>query len=127
VLSLLVLFTACASAPRQDREPIAFGDRTSRNEVSARELQSVSAGSAFEALRRVRPELLFQRSTKTPADAYGGYAVVYLDGKLQGSLDVLNMIPVDAILGIQYLSGVEAQTKLGKFHSGGVIDVRTRR
>ena len=127
VLSLLAVLTACASAPRQDREALTFGDRTSRTEISARELQSVAAGSAFEALQRVRPEFFFQRPTKVLNDPYGGFPVVYLDGRLQGRLDVLYTIPVGAILSVQYLSGIEAHTRFGKFYSGGIIDVHTRR
>jgi hypothetical protein len=126
VLLLLAGLTACASAPRQDREGLTSGSWTPRAEVSAKELQTSGAVSAFEALRRVRPELFLERPTKTLTDPYGGFPVVYLDGRLQGTLDLLNTIPVSAILGVQYFSAMESHARFGRYHSGGVIDIRTR-
>jgi hypothetical protein len=126
VCSLLALLTACASAPQEDREPRPFALSLSRQSITAKELQSSGVGTTYDALRRIRPEFFIRRMPATFTDPYNGYSVVYLDGQLQGSLDLLNTIPLNAILSIQYMSGTEAHAHLGKYHPGGVIEVHTR-
>src|SRR5256885_15576366 len=127
MLSMLALLAACASAPHGDRESDSFAQRTSRVFITAKELQSAGVGTTYDAVRRIRPDLLTRRAVVALDDPYRGFAVVYLDGKFQGSIDLLNTIPVEAIAAIQYLSGREGHSRYGRYHPGGVIEVDTRR
>lgn len=127
MLSMLALLAGCAGAPQGDRESNSFAQRTSRVFITATELQSAGAATAYDAVRRIRPELLTRRAVVALDDPYKGFPVVYLDGKLQGSVDLLHTIPVEAIAAIHYLSGSEGHSRYGKYHPGGVIDVHARR
>jgi hypothetical protein len=127
MLSMLALLAACASAPQEDDEPSPITLSSSRVQITAKELQSAGVGTTFDALRRLRPEFFLRRSTSTFTDPYNGYSVLYLDGHLQGSLDLLNTIPLTSILSIQYHTGTEAYARLGKYHPGGAINVKTHR
>jgi hypothetical protein len=127
MLSMLALLVACASAPQEEGEPSPIPLSVSRVQITAKELQSAGVGTTFDALRRLRPEFFFRRGTSTFTDPYNGYSVLYLDGQLQGSLDLLNTIPLTSITSIQYHTGTEAYVRLGKYHPGGAINVRTRR
>jgi hypothetical protein len=125
-LSMLALLAACASAPHEEGAPSPVTLSVSRVQITGRELQSTGVGTTLEALRRLRPEFFIRRGRSTFTDPYNGYSVLYLDGQLQGSLDLLNSIPLLSIISIQYRSGTEAFGRLGKYHPGGVIDVKTR-
>jgi hypothetical protein len=96
--------------------------------VTAGEIEASGTRNALDALRRLRPELLIRRNDAVAsADPYRGYAVVYLNGVLQGGVDVLGTIPVAAITEIRYVSSTAGADRFGKRHPGGVIAVSTRK
>jgi len=96
--------------------------------VSTDELLAVQdVGTAFDALRKLRPEFLIRRGPPMPTDPDAGYPVVYLDGQRLGGLNTLQGIPLSSIVEIRYLRTAAAVEQLGKSHPGGVIAVSTRR
>lgn len=83
--------------------------------------------NALQLLRRLRPQFLARRADPKPGDSEDGYAVVYLDGILQGGLNTLQNIPVSFIAEIRYLKAAAAADWVGRPHAGGVIAVSTFR
>ena len=96
--------------------------------LTTNEIEASGTRNALDALRRLRPELLTRRNDAVATvDPYRGYAVVYLNGVLQGGLDVLETIPVAAITEIRYVSSTAGADRFGKRHPGGIIAVATRK
>jgi hypothetical protein len=123
----LTLFEACATLPAQDDGATLYGGETSRTVITARQLQSASFTTTQDALRMLRPLLFTQRAPFAVRDPYRGYPVLYLDGQLQGGLEMLNTIPLNAVRSIRILSSNEGHALFGRFHPGGVVEVNTRR
>lgn len=130
----LTLGTACAAssqAPLQQPAPASRMETQTggRNDVvKQEELWEVrDVGTAFDALRRLRPEFLTRRASAVPTDPYQGYPVVYIDGQRLGDLSTLHGIPLRSIIEIRYLRMAAAAQQLGLTHPGGVIAVSTRR
>jgi len=131
-LVAVALFTQVGSALAQSvpagqakLRPATFGRA---NVVEQEEIRTADAGpSAYEAIRRLRPEYLTRRATPQPGDGEEGYPVVYLDGIRLGGLETLKNIPLDTITRIRFLRASEAAQWLGRTHRGGVIAVSTIR
>jgi len=135
-LAALALEAGCRTAVPLANGPTTAA-RSSALEPGTRGPASVLLGSeiqtppdintAYDAVRRLRPEFLTRRATPLPADPYRGYAVVYVDGVREGPLDMLQTIPARAVVEIRFVRASEAFDAFGVYHSGGVIAVRTRR
>jgi hypothetical protein len=129
---VLVLQAGCMGASQARFEEPAPASRMetqtgSRSDVvDVDELQAVQgAGTAFDALRKLRPEFLTRRAPSMPTDPDAGYPVVYLDGQRLGGLNTLQGIPLSSIVEIRYLRSAAASERLGRNHPGGVIAVST--
>jgi hypothetical protein len=95
--------------------------------IGSAEIEATHAFTAYEAVRRLRPDLLTLRAAFKPGDPDGGAPVVYLDRVRQGGLEMLESIGAGAIVDIRYLGASAANDLVGAFHPGGVILVRSRR
>jgi hypothetical protein len=126
-LSALTLLEACATLPVQDDNAKPFGAETSRAFITARQLQSTNVTTTQDALRMLRPLLFTHRAAIAVRDPYRGAPVLYVDGLLQGGLDLLSTIPLNAVRSIQILSSGEGHALFGRFHPGGVVAVSIRR
>lgn len=124
VIACLVL-TACASGggrstTQSPRDP----DR-----ISPEEIQSQPAGSAYDAVQRLRPNWLRGRA----ATLAGGNTTtvhlpaVFVDNVYFGSLQTLRQFNLDSVDEILFSSASEATTRYGTGYLGGVIHVRTKR
>ncbi|MEO5818213.1 MAG: hypothetical protein ABIT20_23285 [Gemmatimonadaceae bacterium] len=123
----LSLHAACATMPAQSDDALRFDRATSRAIITAAQLQGANVTTMQEALLRLRPGLFIHRAAYTVHDPYRGSAVLYIDGQLQGGLDLLNTIPLTAVRSVHVLSGNEGHSKFGRYHPGGVVDVKIRR
>jgi len=134
-LLLTALTTGClsgqaaVSSPAPDPTPSLRAKSEHRGPVVEQtEIRSMERGlTAFEAIRRLRPEFLNRHSAPTPGDVEAGFAVVYLDGMRLGGLETLESLSVTTIARIRYLRPAAAVAELGKTHRGGVILVSTVR
>lgn len=97
------------------------GARPSSDLLTQREISTVSAANAYEAVQRLRPAFLRPRSTATRTMEY---AVVFLDGIRRGSPETLKTIPAGQIEEIRYLTARDATTRYGLNVSAGVLEVR---
>ena len=126
-LSALAVLQACASLPAEEGGAKLYGTETSRAVITARQLQATSFSTTPDALRTLRPLLFTQRAAFATRDPYRGAPVLYIDGQLQGGLDLLTTVPLFAVRSIQVLSSSEGHALFGRFHPGGVVEVNIRR
>ena len=126
-LSMFTLLEACAALPAPDPAGTLYGTASSRAVITAQQLESANVTTMQEALFRLRPSLFTHRAAFAVSDQYRGYPVLYVDGRLQGGLDLLNTIPLNAVRSVQILSGNEAHARFGRYHAGGVLEVNIRR
>ena len=94
--------------------------------VTRSQILSVTDGTAVSFLRMLRPRWLDARIQATPANPTPVYARVYLDDLFYGEIDCLYNIPSNSIERIEYLGSLDATTRYGTGHMGGVIKVTTR-
>jgi hypothetical protein len=119
VALLAAVVAACTSAPRG-------GERVARNVITAAEIASTTAATAYEAVRQLRPAFLQQRTSRRLGGEPAARPIVYVDGIRMGGLDALHRVHVSDVLEIRYLSAHDATTRYGTGHTGGVIEVRSR-
>lgn len=125
---MAVLIAGCAGRLEERDHGLTPAARGGVGVLTSSEIQASGTRNALDAVRRLRPELLTRRADAlAAADQYRGAPVVYVNGVLQGGLDMLESIPASAITEIRYLSGTGAADRFGVRHPGGVIAVSTRR
>ena len=95
--------------------------RSNSNLVTRDEIASVPEGNLYDALQRLRPELLRARSTATAATAV---PVVFVDGIRRGSIDYLRAINNRQVMEVRYINAIDATTRYGLNVPAGVIDVK---
>jgi hypothetical protein len=71
--------------------------------------------------------LLGRRVASAPRDEYLGWPVLYLNGVLQGKLELMTTIPAEQVQQVVYWSPVAATHEFGAYHAGGVLSVSTFR
>jgi len=121
----LTFLAACATMPPQREGATRYPSQTSRALITAQQLRSADPTSFIDALRRLRPLLFSQPTAFAVSDPYRGYPVLYVDGRLQGGLDLLSTIPLSIVRSVQVLSGVEGHAYFGRYHPGGIVEVNT--
>ena len=100
--------------------------RTS-DRLASVEIGSAQVQDAHEAVVRLRPEFLRQRSRPTADEPGGAYPMVYVNGVREGGPETLRTIPAGAVVEIRYVSPTAASDEFGRYYAAGVIAVRTRR
>ena len=117
-LSVALVFVACASGSGG-----ATGGggtpRRNTNLISAQEIAGASGGTAYELVQQLRPSWLVTRGGNMP--------IAYLDGVRYGAVEDLRTVGVDRIREVRFLDSREATTRFGTGHTGGAIEVLTRR
>ncbi len=122
VLLALLCLLGCASGQGSEN-PDA---RRDSELISLEELQNQPAGSAFDAVERLRPNWLRNRgpfSTTRPQS----YPEVFVDDRHFGTLESLRQIDLDAVSEIRFLNGRDATTRFGTGYPGGLIMVFLKR
>lgn len=119
VVAALVL--ACASGSHQAR-----GLAHDPNLITADEISRISAMTAYDVVKRLRPHFLVSRGPTSIADPRPTTPVVYLDGVRFGDVSALVGIEASRIAAIRYISGPEAQQRFGSDNVGGAILVSTK-
>lgn len=122
-LACLALLMACSRVP-----PGSQGDR---NVIRAEEIETVEATTAYDIVAKLRAEFLRSRG---PASASRGRATerpmvtVFVDGVEAGPADpALRSIQAIDVAEIRMYRAGDAATKYGTRHTGGVLEVTTRR
>jgi hypothetical protein len=88
--------------------------------LTAAEIQSSGRTRLIDAIQELRPRYLSTRRSQARAAP-----IVYLNNLRLGSPEQLSALPTDGISEVRWLSAIEATTRYGTGHSGGVILVFT--
>lgn len=124
-LPLVLLAAGCRTAgPRQrySGSSRGVGDR-----LTASEIASTGAQTAFDAIVRLRPRYLQPRGFTSIQPLQSAPVTVYLDGARFTGVEVLRTIRAGDVVEIEHLSATEATTRYGLGHLGGVLLVKTGR
>jgi hypothetical protein len=122
-LLLILVVSACASGGT------GSSGGGNPNQISAEQLRELDPEglSAYEVVRRLRPNWLRTRATAT----FGGGASaplprVVLDGAPGGDVSDLERIRAVEVAGMDFLSASDATTRFGTNYPAGAVLVRTR-
>jgi hypothetical protein len=116
-LSSVPILLACASGS-------ATGQAS--NVITAPELAGNRAGSTYQAIRRIRPELFRSRSSGSLMLFKARSPAVAVDNTLVGGVEVLRTIPVDQVVQLEYVSAWKAANRYGMTFPDGILLVQTR-
>ena len=117
VLSPLPILIACASGGATAHDP---------NVIAAPELGSSRAVNTYDAIRRIRPELLRTRGSGSLMYFTARRPVVAVDNTIAGGVEALRAIPVAEVARIEYVSAREAAKKHGPGFGNGIVFVARR-
>jgi hypothetical protein len=121
--TLAVAFALAAAAGcSSSTQGSGAGPRSSSNTLTRQELSTVSVDNTYEAVQRLRPNLLRARTTSAPGA--NQYPIVYVDGIRKGSIEYLRSIPRTEVQEIRYLNVQDATTRYGMDVPAGVLDVK---
>ena len=121
VLVAALVLSACGPK-KTDRRPM-----TSRNVLTATEIERTNAATALDAVQALRPHFLNTRGAQSIQDPNPPQPIVYLDGMRLGLPSTLSMITASSVVTIEYVNSIEASSRYGMGHGGGAILVTTRR
>ena len=124
--ALVTLLTAvgCATMPATNGQPSPVGltgRPTSATLLTREDIARVDAGTAYQAVLRLRP--MYLKASRGPSPLGRS---VYVDGVRLGGLEQLHFIAAGSVLDIRLLEAAEATLRFGMGHSTGAILVSTR-
>ena len=114
-LSPLPFLLACASAGARDPDVI-----------TAPELSVGASGSAYDAIRRIRPEMLRTRDPGTMVYFKYGRPAVAVDNTLLGGVEVLRRLPAGRVTRVEFVNSWAAAKRYGMEFGDGLMLVETR-
>ena len=95
--------------------------------ITADELSRVQAVNVYEAVEKLRPEMLRGRGRTTFRTNVSATPVVYLDDHRLGEIDEMKQLPLSGIVLIRYINASEAHVRFGPNNTAGVIQIVTAR
>jgi hypothetical protein len=119
---MAALALACASAGHRTGPGLAHDP----NLITADEIAKLNAMTAYDVVKRLRPQFLVSRGTTSIVDTRPTTPVVYLDGIRYGDVSSLVGIEASHVATIRYITGPEAQQRFGSDNVGGAILVTTK-
>lgn len=122
LLGASLLLWGCATGPTSDG-----GTVRDPNRISLEELQDQPAGTAYDAVERLRPNWLRSRASTMAGGGTAIVARVFVDGREFGPLRALRQVSIEAVGEIRYMSGRDATTRHGTGYAGGIIEVILKR
>jgi hypothetical protein len=98
--------------------------QNSLTKLTAREISSIGAESAYDAISRLRPSYLGSEHMATLTDVVRYEPDVLVDGNWRGNTDILRSIAAADVLELAYMQPRDAIVRLGPRYRSGVILVR---
>lgn len=124
----LVFLMMLAAAPALVAQEAERPPKSSSTLITAEEIARLSAsvGSAYEAVRSLRPRWLRAREVLRLPGAGGGEMQfqnihVYQDNRDMGDIDFLKSIPAEQVHTLRYLSMAEAGARFGPTNGPGIV------
>ncbi len=99
--------------------------RSSRNLLTAEDLQGQSERNLHDFLARRRPNWLRPQGANLATGTTP--VVVYMNNVRMGGVEVLADLPLEEVEQVRFVDGTDAATRYGLNTDGGVIEVTTRR
>ena len=124
-LTLLTVLSSGLIACATNAAPSTAVRPSNRQVISAAELAQVSDRTAYDAIVRLRGEFLHSRAMKLEAPGMA-QPLVYLDNMQYGPIASLRDIPLAAVQEIRLVRAIDATTRYGTGHGGGIIEVFTK-
>lgn len=121
VIGIAILFLVSTLSCSTTKETNLPNKHRDPNYIHADEVKLSEASNAYDLIRRLRPNWLRGRGTKSLKSPEKSYPIVYVDEQRHGDIDSLRNIPVEHILEIQFLNASDAAFQFGLDHTGGAI------
>ncbi|HEX2217196.1 MAG TPA: hypothetical protein VHG35_00210 [Gemmatimonadales bacterium] len=115
VLSPFPILIGCASAGTHEA-----------NVITAPELSRSTARTAYDAIRRIRPEMLRTRDPGAIVYFKARQPLVAVDNTVVGGVEVLRTLPTGKVARIEYVSSWVAAKRYGTGFRNGVMLIETR-
>jgi hypothetical protein len=123
-LFALALVLACASGTGGTGSTGTTSPAMDRNFISETELGSVPSGNLYEAISKLRPQMLRSRGAASFNSAtMSEYPEIFLDGRRYGDINSLKSIVTSQVGGVRYYGASDAAAKFGMINGSGVISV----
>jgi hypothetical protein len=119
--------TPATSGRLEPAQLSAMADPAGGDVLSGLQIRQTGAPTAYDAIRRLRPELLHRRGTTSAGNPDEVFPAVYLDRTYLGSVEQLQGISAGLVSEVRYLSGTAAREWVNSYHPAGVILVSARK
>jgi hypothetical protein len=123
ILSFLVSMS-CSTSPDSNRAG------SSRDIITAEEISSTGALTAYDAVMHARPNFLKSRGPKSVTGKHDersmSYPAIYLNGMFYGEMERLKEIHAQDVREIRYLDPSSAGLQFGLGNTAGAILVKTK-
>ena len=93
--------------------------------ITRAQIEESPVTTAFDLVERVRPRWLRPRTQASFSSPEPTYPVVYMDGRRFGEVGSLHQISTTSVDRIEFIDALDATTRFGTGHAGGVIHVHT--
>ena len=120
ILALALALAACGPHATGHTAPAH-----QRDIITADEIAVFDATTAYDAVKRLRPQFLSARGPVSFTEREP-IPIVYLDGVRYGDVSTLAAIQASRIATIRHYNGPEAQVKFGTDHPGGAIVITSK-
>jgi hypothetical protein len=112
------------AAPVRSPRPAA---RSLRDPITAADIARIRAGSAYDAVVRLRAHFLGNRGVNSfMRPVQSTRPTVFVDGMEVGTIFELRSIPAGDVFEIRFLSGADAMLRFGDGYMAGIIHVTTK-
>jgi hypothetical protein len=102
------------------------GASGSQNVIATPALERTKAKSAYDAIRRIRPEMLRTRSPGSLMLFAASRPAVAIDNNVVGGIEALQATPVKEVARIEYVNSWKAAKAFGVEFPDGIVLVTTR-
>jgi hypothetical protein len=94
--------------------------------IMAEELAGTNGSTAYDAVQQLRPAWILRSRPKTVVQGSQSQLLVYVDGmRYAAGIESLRLVPIRAVLSLQYFSPGSAEGRFGPGHLLGAIEVVT--
>lgn len=100
--------------------------RAPRNTITSEEIARTPPGSAYDVIRRLRPEFFSGRGETSLASRSRPLPEVLIDGVQRGDLELLRQLPSESIRWVRLYRASEVPPKYSSSFVSGLIEVTTK-